>query len=423
MEEFVSAGDICKMIISALSMSDRRLITHGIRVGYIVSKMLEIRGKYEAYELAEYSFLAAIHDIGAFKVEAGKDMLAFDVAHPMPHSIYGYLFMKHVSPIGDRSKVFLYSHVDYQKLANVQFEGREVAEFIHAAGRFDIFHNSLGDKFKSAQLRQYEKKKFSRMTLDILDLAIKKYDILEKFSEGEEAYRPELEDVFNNVIWSDDEKIQYLKMLVYISGFMDPSRVVSTVASMIIAEEVARTIGGFTEDEMEFLYYGALLHDFGMASVSKSIVEADRKLTEEEQKLFYRHVLLAEYILKQFMEPEIVSIVSTHHERLDGTGFPNHLDATQTNMLEKIMQLADTASDLTCDRPYRKAKKKEAVINIITDQLNHNKFNRKVVMAFFNNYDEIMAKVEVKKKETIEMFDKLEDQYEKVKLMLMPNGN
>ena len=69
-----------------------------------------------------------------------------------------------------------------------------------------------------------------------------------------------------------------------------------------------------------------------------------------------------------------------------------------------------------------KAKSKEATINIITDEMNHNKFNRKVVMAYINNYDEIMAKVDEKGKEALDMFYKLQDQYEKVKATLMPNG-
>ncbi len=422
MEELVNPKDICRLIVSSLSMCDRRLISHGIRVGYIVSKMMEIRGKYEGYEMAEYTFLATIHDIGAFKVEAGGDVLSFDVAHPLPHSIYGYLFMKYVSPIGDRSKIFLYSHVDYQKLGSVQFEGKEIAEFINVAGRFDIFHNSLGDKFNSAKLRPYEGKKFSRITLDILDLALKKYDILDKFAEGEEVYKPELERIYNDLIFSDEEKDMYLQMLVYIAGFKDTSFVVSTVSSMIISEEIAKKIGGFSEDDLRYLYYGSMLHDFAMMSVPRELVEAGRKLDEKETETFYRHVRLAEFILKDCLHPEVVKIVSTHHEFLDGSGFPNHIDAGETNMLEKIMQVTDAVCSLVVDRPYRKAKKKEAVINLITNEMDHNKFNRKVVMAFINNYDEIMNKVEVKSKEALAMFYKLEDQYEKVKATLMPHG-
>ncbi len=422
MEEIVTARDICRMIIAALRMCDKRLICHGIRVGYIVSKMMEVRGGYEDYERAEYAFLATIHDIGAFKVEAGKDMLNFDVAHPMPHSIYGYLFMKYVSPIGDRSKVFLYSHIDYQKLPKVKFDGMEVAQFIYAAGRFDLFHNALGSKFTSARLRDHEGKKFSRMTLDVLDLALKKYDILDKFSEGEDAFKPELEDLFGKLIFNEEEKKMFIKLLVYISGFKDTSGVVSTISSMIIAEEIAQKIGEFSEEEVEYLYYGALLHDIGMASVPREIAEATRKLTEDELTIYQRHVLIAEFILKDCVHPEVVKLVSTHHERLDGSGYPNHLEAPDTDLLAKVLQLADRASILTSDRPFRKAKGKEATINIITDEMNHNKFNRKVVMAFINNYDEIMAKVDEKGKEALDMFYKLQEQYEKVKATLMPNG-
>ena len=87
--EIVSSKDLCILIKEVLRLMDKRLIGHGERVGYILSRMLECEGSYEDFELAEFALLGTLHDIGAFKVEKTSEMLKFDLHDYMPHSIYG----------------------------------------------------------------------------------------------------------------------------------------------------------------------------------------------------------------------------------------------------------------------------------------------------------------------------------------------
>ena len=84
-----------------LKMADRRVMEHGSRVAYYLFKMLEHRGGYEKYELADIICLASLHDIGAYKTNNTKDLVGYEYKDPMPHATYGYLIFKHLSPLSD----------------------------------------------------------------------------------------------------------------------------------------------------------------------------------------------------------------------------------------------------------------------------------------------------------------------------------
>ncbi len=418
MKDNISSKDICRIILEALRIIDKRLIDHGERVAYLIWKMMEHKGGFEEYELAEYAFIAALHDIGAFKVERGKDVLDFDVAHPMRHSIYGYLFMKYTSPVEDRSKILMYSHIDFTQLKDVNFEGKEVSEFVHLAGRYDLFHNSLGDRFGIQNLRAYEGKKFSAKNIELLEGALKKYDIEDKFRDG--SFRKELNELWKGLLFSEKEKDIYIRMLIYISGFSDEYNVINTMTCTMVATEIAKRMEHFGEEEINELSLGSALHDVGMLTVPEEIINAPRKLNDDEMAKVRSHVETVERILKDRVSDNILRIAVGHHERLDGSGYPHGWTAADMTWGQKVLQVADTITALTCERAYHPAKDKEMVIRILQDEMNHNRFDREVVMTFVNDYDNIMTVARSRAEEMLSMFKELKVRYERVKSTLMP---
>ncbi|MCR4590603.1 MAG: HD domain-containing protein [Lachnospiraceae bacterium] len=417
MREGISSKDICRIILEALRLIDKRLIDHGERVAYLIWRMMEYKGGFEEYELAEYAFIAALHDIGAFKVERGKDVLDFDVAHPMKHSIYGYLFMKYTSPIEERSKILMYSHIDFLQLKDVNFEGKEISEYIHLAGRYDLFHNSLGDRFGIQNLKAYEGKKFSARNIELLESALVKNDVEDKFRDG--SYKKELNELWKGLLFSEKEKQIYIRMLIYISGFNDEYNVINTMTSTMVATEIAGRIPSFSQEEMTELFIGSALHDIGMLTVPEEIINAPRKLTDDEMKKVRSHVETLENVLKDRVSDGIMKIALGHHERLDGSGYPYGWTVDQMSEGQKILQVADIVTALTCERAYHPAKNKESVIRILEDEMNRNKYDREVVMTFIQDYDNIMTVARSRSEEMLSMFKELKVRYEKVRSTLM----
>lgn len=119
--EYIKSRDIFVLMRNTLRLIHPRLMEHGQRVAYMVYKMLEDKGIYEEFELADIVMVATLHDIGAYKTEAGvlNDMLRYESRDSRAHTIYGYLFFKYLSPVEDLAKVIMYHHMDYEQLRKI----------------------------------------------------------------------------------------------------------------------------------------------------------------------------------------------------------------------------------------------------------------------------------------------------------------
>ena len=97
-----------------------------------------------------------------------------------------------------------------------------------------------------------------------------------------------------------------------------------------------------------------LIHDMGKISIPASILSKPGKLNSAEFELIRRHPHVAYEILKEIDFPwPVDKIVLQHHERFDGSGYPNGLAGEQTLLEARILSVADVVETITSHRPYR----------------------------------------------------------------------
>lgn len=119
--------------------------------------------------------------------------------------------------------------------------------------------------------------------------------------------------------------------------------------------------------ELEHLAKGALLHDIGKIGISDNILLKPGALNEEEWDEMRRHPQVGYSILSEieFLKGP-AEIILTHHERFDGTGYPNKLKGEQIPIGSRIFALVDTLDAMTSDRPYRQALPFDAVLSEVS---------------------------------------------------------
>ena len=126
------------------------------------------------------------------------------------------------------------------------------------------------------------------------------------------------------------------------------------------------TMLGFDEPTQRELRRAALLHDIGKLSISNRILDKPGPLTEDEQKRFKNHALLTEQVLEQVPGfDRLAALASSHHERLDGQGYPRGLRAEQQTMPMRVLAIADVYEALISERPYRAAFQPEVALELI----------------------------------------------------------
>jgi len=123
----------------------------------------------------------------------------------------------------------------------------------------------------------------------------------------------------------------------------------------VYAMELARELG-LTEDETEALRAASVLHDIGKLAVPEHIVSKPGKLTPEEFEKMKIHPIIGAEILEQVEFPyPVVPIVRSHHEKWDGSGYPNGLKGEEIPMGARILAAVDCLDALASDRQYRRA--------------------------------------------------------------------
>lgn len=123
---------------------------------------------------------------------------------------------------------------------------------------------------------------------------------------------------------------------------------------------------GVSREEQEALRAGSVLHDIGKVAVPDMILLKPEKLTPGEFEIMRQHPLVGEQIcapLKSFRH--VLPIIRHHHERADGSGYPDGLRGGAIPLTAQILQMADIFDALTTDRPYRKALAVNMVLAIM----------------------------------------------------------
>jgi putative nucleotidyltransferase with HDIG domain len=147
-----------------------------------------------------------------------------------------------------------------------------------------------------------------------------------------------------------------------------------------VAMAIGRTLG-LPAGELDTLYRGGLLHDIGKIAIPAAILNKPGKLTEDEYAIIKQHPATGARILSPIRAyRDTIPIVLSHHERIDGSGYPGGLRGEDIPFLARIMAAADVYDALSSPRPYRPGW----TINRVVDHLHEgagSHFDRDIVAA------------------------------------------
>lgn len=145
-------------------------------------------------------------------------------------------------------------------------------------------------------------------------------------------------------------------------SFIDPYTASHQERVAKMARQIAARLG-LNNEQCEWLYFGGLLHDIGKAAIPVSILSKPGKLETEEWVLIKSHVKRGCQLLEEIELPDIViKMVLQHHERLDGSGYPQGISGEEICLEARILAICDVVEAMSSHRPYRPALPLEQVI-------------------------------------------------------------
>ncbi len=195
----------------------------------------------------------------------------------------------------------------------------------------------------------------------------------------------------NNKVFYNELRELFYKTIRAISNALDTKDAYTnghslrvTLYSMILAKEL-----NLDNSYMEDIEIAGLLHDIGKIQMPKSILCKNGRLNDEEFMIMKSHPEKGEKIVFNIKKLQIISSwVKAHHEKWNGSGYPDGLKGEQIPLAGRIIALADTYDAMTSTRPYRKALSHEVAISEI-ERCSGSQFDPDLALLFVKLADKI----------------------------------
>src|SRR6266700_901887 len=185
----------------------------------------------------------------------------------------------------------------------------------------------------------------------------------------------------------EELSLERLQALVHFLEEKDPYTRGHSVRVANYSTRIAREMG-LPRSVIEVITLGAELHDIGKIGVSESVLHKAGKLSEVEYRHIMEHPVIGARILEPLMRdaPAALAIVRSHHERLDGKGFPDGLKGDAIPLEVRIVTVADSFDAMTSVRPYRPALSVQREMQELED-MKGVQFDPRAVAAFLDAFD------------------------------------
>ncbi len=384
-------SDLVIALSSALDFADIRVLDHSRRVAYISLKLGTQLGM-ELEEINKMVLAALLHDIGisstSFKLEAQSKLLPEgDLLYK--HCNLGYKLLKDVSSF-DGIAQLVYSHHDHYSGDNPsRLSGEDIplgSRVIHLADRVETLIdkdsyilNQREDILE--QLGEYSGRIFDANLFAELELLAVKESFWLNLSTG--SFKDELrewgEGTKKKIALSEIEEVAglFASIIDMKSPFTSRhSTGVAAIAAMIAGEM------GIDLQGQQALRIAGLLHDLGKQTIPDHILEKPARLTPREMNVIKQHPFQTYNLLLSVKGLRgIKDWASYHHERLDGSGYPFHLQARDLDLGCRIVIVSDVFQAMTEIRPYRQALPVASVMDILRQEAGEGKLDAEVIDA------------------------------------------
>ncbi|WP_258009801.1 HD-GYP domain-containing protein [Bacillus thuringiensis] len=160
----------------------------------------------------------------------------------------------------------------------------------------------------------------------------------------------------------------------------------------VYATILAKETNQYDHESLDKFYYSCLLHDIGKIGIPNEILNKPSSLSEKEYDVMKNHPQIGVELLRIFPFSDVdYSIIRSHHEKWDGSGYPDGLKGSKIPLGARIVSIADVFDAMTSTRPYRKALSTKEVYNSIIEGAG-TQFDPELVTIFkktYSNWDNI----------------------------------
>ena len=243
---------------------------------------------------------------------------------------------------------------------------------------------------------------------DFLHIIQKNLDIIEYFETLGRTYQIELQGIEKEKLilihFFDVTKLTTLrkdiedtqKEIIYTMGEIGETRSKETghhVKRVAYYSYKLARLYGMSKEDSETLQMASPMHDIGKVGIPDAILNAPRKLSEDEFEIMKTHAEIGYNMLKNSNKKILQAaaiVAGEHHEKYDGTGYPKQLKANEIHIYGRITAMADVFDALASKRVYKKSWTTEEIIEYFKKESGKH-FDPELVSLFLNNFKDFVS--------------------------------
>ncbi|PRM98019.1 HD family phosphohydrolase, partial [Aliarcobacter cryaerophilus] len=221
------------------------------------------------------------------------------------------------------------------------------------------------------------------------------YKVYKNVGLSVDEIETKVKDGLNEITKLNEEIENTQKEVVFTMGSIGESRSKETGNHVKRVAEYSKLLAiyyGLDEKEAEMLKQASPMHDIGKVAIPDAILNKPGRFDETEREIMNTHAALGYEMLKHSNRPllKMAAIVANeHHEKWDGSGYPNGLKAENIHIYGRITALADVFDALGSHRVYKKAWDDEKIFNLFKEEKAKH-FDPKLVDIFFEHLEEFL---------------------------------
>lgn len=364
----------------------RNFVRHSLQVAKIthkLSKMLNLQIDSECAYLA-----GMLHDMGlVMKASIENYDLFVDMFRRVPdlekivltfdkgddHSVISYAIGSMVKPLCPNcAKSIFYHHRPYQNIPESDQKIVYLANSLKVADLISLM--ALKNNTEELTVDLYN---------EMVHTVTKDVGILEEVKKAALAilidYKIICEVLDEQNRFSSDIKLSLedfeegARLLATLLDLRSPYTRNHTFVTAKLSEQIILELLG--KEDSRVMNIAALLHDIGKLKTPLSILHKRERLDQNEFMIMKRHVVDTYKMLEEADLVHIAKVSASHHERLDGSGYPTGLKSEQMTIFQRTIQVADVFSALIEHRPYRERMSVTEALQVIENEVNQGKFD------------------------------------------------
>lgn len=407
----ISMYDLLICLTNAGDLISHEVANHHQQVAYLAFRIGE-QMNLPLEQQKDLMLAGLLHDVGAFSLDERLSLIENEPQASNHHAFRGARLIEGFPPLFNAAKIIRYHHIPWNHGGGKLFNSSEVtylSHILHLADRIAVSidrDQNVIDQIEDIREKISKQKGtvFMPESVDaFLEISVNEYIWLDT------VYKPLLY-ILPNIVSFDtveldlDEIIELTKIFANIIDFRNPFTATHSAGVAKTAEKLAE-FAGFSENECKMMLIAGYLHDLGKLAVSKNILDKPGKLEAGDRNIIRSHTFYTYRLLQSIKGFETINKwASFHHEKLNGNGYPFHLQSDNIPLGSRIMAVSDIFTAITEDRPYRKGMTLEEAVAILNSMVKDNSICPYVTSILTENLEAIDEIRKDAQKEAIVMY-------------------